>query len=44
MGGTGWSMREFGWDVKYAGVQTLVAKVVTFEFNRFDLVYLICCY
>ncbi|KGN53401.1 endoglucanase 6 [Cucumis sativus] len=26
MGGTGWSMTEFGWDVKYAGVQTLVAK------------------
>ncbi|KAG7557393.1 Carbohydrate binding domain CBM49 [Arabidopsis suecica] len=28
MGGTGWSMTEFGWDVKYAGVQTLVAKVL----------------
>lgn len=27
MGGTGWSMTEFGWDVKYSGVQTLVAKV-----------------
>jgi hypothetical protein len=27
MGGTGWGMTEFGWDVKYAGVQTLVAKV-----------------
>lgn len=27
MGGTGWTMTEFGWDVKYAGVQTLVAKV-----------------
>ncbi|CAM8876401.1 unnamed protein product [Rhodiola kirilowii] len=26
MGGTGWSMTEFGWDVKYAGVQVLVAK------------------
>ncbi|KAG7035484.1 Endoglucanase 6 [Cucurbita argyrosperma subsp. argyrosperma] len=26
MGGTGWSMTEFSWDVKYAGVQTLVAK------------------
>ncbi|KAB2632909.1 endoglucanase 6-like precursor [Pyrus ussuriensis x Pyrus communis] len=26
MGGTGWSMTEFGWDVKYPGVQTLVAK------------------
>lgn len=26
MGGTGWRMTEFGWDVKYAGVQTLVAK------------------
>ncbi|WCJ26503.1 glycosyl hydrolase 9C2 [Euphorbia peplus] len=26
MGGTGWAMTEFGWDVKYPGVQTLVAK------------------
>ncbi|KAI4303638.1 hypothetical protein MLD38_039243 [Melastoma candidum] len=26
LGGTGWSMSEFGWDVKYAGVQTLVSK------------------
>ncbi|KAL6986392.1 Endoglucanase [Sarracenia purpurea var. burkii] len=28
LGGTGWSMTEFGWDVKYAGVQTLVAKLL----------------
>lgn len=28
MGGTGWAMTEFGWDVKYAGVQTLVAKIL----------------
>ncbi|KAK1419152.1 hypothetical protein QVD17_28311 [Tagetes erecta] len=27
-GGTGWTMTEFGWDVKYAGVQTLVAKAL----------------
>ncbi|CAI9771794.1 unnamed protein product [Fraxinus pennsylvanica] len=26
LGGAGWAMTEFGWDVKYAGVQTLVAK------------------
>ncbi|KAJ9173718.1 hypothetical protein P3X46_016828 [Hevea brasiliensis] len=26
LGGTGWGMTEFSWDVKYAGVQTLVAK------------------
>ncbi|XP_051137167.1 endoglucanase 6-like isoform X2 [Andrographis paniculata] len=26
LGGTGWAMTEFGWDVKYAGVQTIVAK------------------
>ncbi|MED6115855.1 Endoglucanase [Stylosanthes scabra] len=26
MGGTSWGMSEFGWDVKYARVQTLVAK------------------
>lgn len=32
MGGTGWSMTEFGWDVKYAGVQTLVAKVTPIFF------------
>ncbi|GMP96633.1 hypothetical protein CsSME_00045179 [Camellia sinensis var. sinensis] len=28
LGGTGWAMTEFGWDVKYAGVQTLVAKLL----------------
>lgn len=27
LGGTGWAMREFGWDVKYAGAQVLVSKV-----------------
>ncbi|GFP82565.1 endoglucanase 6 [Phtheirospermum japonicum] len=26
LGGTGWAMTEFGWDVKYSGVQTLVAQ------------------
>ncbi|KAE8658419.1 hypothetical protein F3Y22_tig00116971pilonHSYRG00436 [Hibiscus syriacus] len=26
MGGTGWAMIEFGWDVEYARVQTLVTK------------------
>ncbi|XP_043710485.1 endoglucanase 6-like [Telopea speciosissima] len=26
LGGTGWSMTEFGWDVKYAGAQVLVSK------------------
>ncbi|CAN6585904.1 unnamed protein product [Malus baccata var. baccata] len=26
LGGTGWGMTEFSWDVKYSGVQTLVAK------------------
>ncbi|KAK9047908.1 hypothetical protein SSX86_033130 [Deinandra increscens subsp. villosa] len=31
LGGTGWAMTEFGWDVKYAGVQTLVAKVVIIQ-------------
>ncbi|KAL8150386.1 hypothetical protein V2J09_020194 [Rumex salicifolius] len=28
MGGTGWAMTEFGWDVKYAGVQVLVSKIL----------------
>ncbi|OVA01951.1 Glycoside hydrolase [Macleaya cordata] len=26
LGGSGWSMTEFGWDVKYAGAQVLAAK------------------
>ncbi|XP_058100374.1 endoglucanase 6-like [Magnolia sinica] len=26
LGGTGWAMTEFGWDVKYAGAQVLVSK------------------
>ncbi|KAK1302334.1 Endoglucanase 6 [Acorus calamus] len=26
MGGTGWAMAEFGWDVKYAGAQVLASK------------------
>ncbi|KAI5655339.1 hypothetical protein M9H77_32526 [Catharanthus roseus] len=44
LGGTGWAMTEFGWDVKYAGVQTLVAKFLmqgrggqhTSEFQRYQ--------
>lgn len=28
LGGTGWAMTEFGWDVKYAGAQVLVAKIL----------------
>jgi len=40
MGGTGWTMTEFGWDVKYAGVQTLVAKVIIIPLILFlDLSY-----
>lgn len=27
MGGIGWAMIEFSWDVKYAGVQILATKV-----------------
>lgn len=27
LGGTGWSINQFGWDVKYPGVQILAAKV-----------------
>ncbi|KAJ0963026.1 hypothetical protein J5N97_028148 [Dioscorea zingiberensis] len=26
LGGTGWAMTEFGWDVKYAGAQVLASK------------------
>ncbi|MCO5562311.1 hypothetical protein L7F22_015937 [Adiantum nelumboides] len=28
MGGTGWNMKELSWDVKYAGVQILVSKIL----------------
>nr|DAD36284.1 TPA_asm: hypothetical protein HUJ06_006924 [Nelumbo nucifera] len=28
LGGTGWAMTEFGWDVKYAGAQVLVSKLL----------------
>ncbi|KAL8254196.1 hypothetical protein R6Q59_032417 [Mikania micrantha] len=28
MGGTGWSVKEFSWDNKYAGVQILLSKVL----------------
>lgn len=27
MGGTGWAVKEFSWDNKYAGVQILLSKV-----------------
>jgi hypothetical protein len=30
-GGVGWAMTEFSWDVKYAGVQVLAAKVRTYS-------------
>ena len=29
LGGTGWAMTEFSWDVKYAGLQVLATKVCT---------------
>lgn len=28
LGGTGWAMTEFSWDVKYAGLQVLASKVI----------------
>jgi endoglucanase len=31
LGGTGWSVAEFGWDVKYAGAQALATKVQNCE-------------
>lgn len=30
-GGTGWAVREFSWDNKYAGVQILLSKVHTIQ-------------
>lgn len=43
MGGTGWSMTEFGWDVKYAGVQTLVSKVLHVYNNHYKSLTLYNC-
>ncbi|KAL6850124.1 hypothetical protein ACP4OV_020751 [Aristida adscensionis] len=28
LGGTGWNINQFGWDVKYPGVQVLAAKIL----------------
>ncbi|KAJ8770032.1 hypothetical protein K2173_009779 [Erythroxylum novogranatense] len=28
MGGTGWAVKEFSWDTKYAGVQILLSKIL----------------
>ena len=28
LGGSSWTMTEFSWDVKYAGVQVLASKVM----------------
>lgn len=28
LGGTGWAVKEFSWDNKYAGVQILLTKVI----------------
>ncbi|PSR95295.1 Endoglucanase [Actinidia chinensis var. chinensis] len=33
-GGTGWSITEFSWDVKYAGLQILAAKLLTEEKHK----------
>ena len=27
LGGTTWAVKEFNWDVKYAGIQVLASKV-----------------
>ncbi|KAJ8616308.1 hypothetical protein MRB53_035680 [Persea americana] len=40
LGGTGWAMREFGWDVKYAGAQVLVSKfLMQGKAGRFSSVF-----
>lgn len=28
LGGTGWAVKEFSWDNKYAGIQILLTKVL----------------
>lgn len=33
-GGTGWAVKEFYWDNKYAGLQVLLTKVYTHVINR----------
>jgi len=43
LGGTGWAMTEFGWDVKYAGVQTLVAMVINCYY-KFKNYYIRICH
>ena len=35
-GGTGWAITEFSWDVKYAGVQILAARVRTSSLKLFS--------
>ena len=40
LGGTGWAMTEFSWDVKYAGLQVLATKVCMYmmfiQAQRYD--------
>lgn len=40
-GGTTWAMTEFSWDVKYAGIQILAAKVNPHPFLRFIFSHLL---
>jgi len=40
-GGIGWSITEFSWDVKYAGLQVLASKV-TYKTKGFPLITLFC--
>lgn len=40
LGGTGWAVTEFGWDVKYAGVQVLAAKVFSLLLLMFSDKYM----
>lgn len=34
MSGTGWAVKEFSWDNKYAGVQILLSKVVWYSIKQ----------
>lgn len=38
MGGTGWAVREFSWDNKYAGVQILLSKVIKSSHHPFKMI------
>lgn len=39
-GGIGWSISEFSWDVKYAGIQIIAAMVISNTLSNIFLFYI----